>query len=248
MKSRAVAALSLCAWVASAIGVLFVLRASVIAPDGQPLTAAIEVIRRMALAGAWYVLGVTALATLTRAVRATALVDLVDALTVLPLRSAVRGALGVGLASALALSGPALATAGVDDPPIVTLHRLPPSAPSTTTSTTIPPAVVRPPPTAPTTPPTWAPSPRPPTTVTTPPRRPQPAPTVPAGAPTWRVARGQCFWTIAESVISAHLGRPVSDREIVPYWRALIAANRTRLRDPANPDLVFPGQVFVLPG
>ena len=31
------------------------------------------------------------------------------------------------------------------------------------------------------------------------------------------------------------------------YWRRLIEANRGRLVDPDDPDLVLPGQRFVLP-
>jgi len=246
--------LSLSAWVAAAAAAITVLRAAVVVPDGQPLTAALEIIRRVALAGAWYVLGITALSTLTRAVRVDALVALADALTVLPLRGAVRGALGAGLAGTLVLSAPSLAGAGVDDPPIVTLRRLPaPGAAATTSTTTT--IVLRPPPTTstttrppPTWAPTWAPNGPPPAAPVRPPRPPAvPTLDVTADAPTWRVARGQCFWTIAEAVVSARRGRPVLDREIVPYWRLLIAANRSRLRDPANPDLIFPGQVFIVP-
>jgi nucleoid-associated protein YgaU len=37
------------------------------------------------------------------------------------------------------------------------------------------------------------------------------------------------------------------DAEVVPYWRAVIEANRDRLADRDNPSLVFPGQEFVLP-
>jgi LysM domain len=107
--------------------------------------------------------------------------------------------------------------AGGDDPPIVTLHRLPQA-----TTTTV----------------TWA------TPTTTPP--PEPPPSAPP-ASSWRVRPGDCFWTIAHSVLHTRLGRPVADAEIVPYWRALIEANRARLRDPTNPDLIFPDQTLVLP-
>ncbi len=37
------------------------------------------------------------------------------------------------------------------------------------------------------------------------------------------------------------------DGAIIPYWRSLIDANRDRLRARDEPDLIFPGQVFVLP-
>ena len=52
---------------------------------------------------------------------------------------------------------------------------------------------------------------------------------------------------MAEHVLRDALHREPTDAEVVPYWRELIAANRDRLRDRDNPDLVFPGQVFVLP-
>jgi hypothetical protein len=42
-------------------------------------------------------------------------------------------------------------------------------------------------------------------------------------------------------------GRPVSDREIAPYWLELIDHNRARLAIPSEPDFITPGQVFVLP-
>ena len=46
----------------------------------------------------------------------------------------------------------------------------------------------------------------------------------------------------------ADAGRPVpTDAEIDPYWRRLIEHNRDRLIDPANPDLIHPGQVFETP-
>ena len=41
--------------------------------------------------------------------------------------------------------------------------------------------------------------------------------------------------------------RLATDAEIRPYWLALIERNRSSLVDPANPDLIFPGQVFQLP-
>jgi nucleoid-associated protein YgaU len=34
---------------------------------------------------------------------------------------------------------------------------------------------------------------------------------------------------------------------VAPYWQRLVEANRPALADPANPDLVFPGQVFTVP-
>jgi nucleoid-associated protein YgaU len=63
----------------------------------------------------------------------------------------------------------------------------------------------------------------------------------------WTVKPGECFWTIAESVLHRAWGRPPSEAEIVPYWQRLIAANRSALAHPGDPDLIFPGQVFDVP-
>lgn len=72
----------------------------------------------------------------------------------------------------------------------------------------------------------------------------------PAPAPdsrTWTVARGQSFWSIVEAVLGEAWGRPPTAREVDPYWRALIEANRSRLADARNPDLLFTGQVLAVP-
>jgi nucleoid-associated protein YgaU len=80
---------------------------------------------------------------------------------------------------------------------------------------------------------------------TTPPP-PAPAPAVPtptAPDDEVRVAPGDSFWSIAAEVVADHPRPPAVDA----YWRRLIAANRSRLVDPANPDLLFPGQALTLP-
>ncbi len=92
-----------------------------------------------------------------------------------------------------------------------------------------------------------------------------PAPTAPvvphrpeAGPPTPRdrdqvveravtVAVGDSFWSIAEQQVTTRLGRTPTDTEVVEPWLALIDANRDRLLDPTNPDLLHPGQVLRLP-
>ncbi|MFP5322935.1 MAG: LysM peptidoglycan-binding domain-containing protein, partial [Acidimicrobiia bacterium] len=58
---------------------------------------------------------------------------------------------------------------------------------------------------------------------------------------------GDSFWTIAEETVSDALARPATDDEVDPYWRRLVEANRARLVDPADPDLLHPGQVLELP-
>lgn len=63
----------------------------------------------------------------------------------------------------------------------------------------------------------------------------------------WTVKPSECFWSIADSVLSDRLGRPATDAEIIPYWHRLIEANRHQLVQRDNPDLVLPGQVFAVP-
>lgn len=57
------------------------------------------------------------------------------------------------------------------------------------------------------------------------------------------VQPGEHFWGIAE--------RTVAEGEleigVTEYWQRLIDLNRAGLVDPDNPDLIFPGQVLVLP-
>jgi LysM domain len=74
-----------------------------------------------------------------------------------------------------------------------------------------------------------------------------PTPALPAvDATTWLVEAGDSLWSIAEEVVRT--ARPdASDRTVTRYWRALTDANRTRLVDPGNPDLLVPGQQLSLP-
>ena len=52
---------------------------------------------------------------------------------------------------------------------------------------------------------------------------------------------------LAEATLAQVWGRRPTDAEVAPYWRTVVEANRRRLVDPANPDLIRPGQVFTLP-
>ena len=63
----------------------------------------------------------------------------------------------------------------------------------------------------------------------------------------WSVRPGDHFWAVAERVLSTAWGRAPADAEVDPYWRVLIQANRSRLHDPDNPDLLFPGQILTVP-
>ncbi len=65
--------------------------------------------------------------------------------------------------------------------------------------------------------------------------------------PVWTVRPGDHFWRIAHRTLSIAWGRAPTNREIDPYWRAIIALNRTRLVDARDPDQIYVGQVFELP-
>ena len=55
------------------------------------------------------------------------------------------------------------------------------------------------------------------------------------------------FWSIAQQLVRIQLGRPPADDEVLEPWLALIDANRDRLDDPDNPDLLHPGLVLRIP-
>ena len=68
-----------------------------------------------------------------------------------------------------------------------------------------------------------------------------------AGQSQWTVAPGDSFWSIASDRLAEATGRPVGDRDIVSYWKQLVDVNRGNLVVPGDVDLIFPGQVLVLP-
>jgi serine/threonine protein kinase len=63
----------------------------------------------------------------------------------------------------------------------------------------------------------------------------------------WTIGTGDHMWRVAEVSLALSWGRRPTEVDIDAYWRSLIAANRDRLADPRNPDLVFVGQVLDLP-
>ena len=60
------------------------------------------------------------------------------------------------------------------------------------------------------------------------------------------VRPGDHMWALAEHRLSSARGRVVSDSEIAPYWLQVVASNLSRIRS-GDPDLIFPGEVLVLP-
>jgi LysM domain len=71
----------------------------------------------------------------------------------------------------------------------------------------------------------------------------------PVDATAWVVEPGDSFWSIAVEVTGggASPGSPVDERAVTRYWRRIVDANRPGLVDPANPDLLVPGQRLVVP-
>ncbi|HEX2369108.1 MAG TPA: hypothetical protein VHM94_07740 [Acidimicrobiia bacterium] len=61
------------------------------------------------------------------------------------------------------------------------------------------------------------------------------------------VVPGDNLWIIAEHHLEQVTGqRDLSDQEVANYWVVVIEANRSRVRS-GDPDLIYPGEVIVLP-
>ena len=60
------------------------------------------------------------------------------------------------------------------------------------------------------------------------------------------VRPGDDMWRLAEQRLSAIRGREVSDIEIAPYWLKVVATNLASIKS-GDPDLIFPGEILVLP-
>jgi len=73
-----------------------------------------------------------------------------------------------------------------------------------------------------------------------------PAPREPAPEP-WTVGPGDSFWSIAEEILTDIAGHEPTEQAVRRYWLQLIETNRRRLADPANADLLIPGQLLDIP-
>lgn len=63
------------------------------------------------------------------------------------------------------------------------------------------------------------------------------------------MVEGDNLWTIARDHLARVTNRrpsDLSDHEIATYWLRVIAVNRSALRS-GNPDLIFPGELIMLP-
>ncbi|HEV2758647.1 MAG TPA: hypothetical protein VGV86_03670 [Acidimicrobiales bacterium] len=196
----------------------------------DPVVVAFSLLRMAALGALWYVAIASVVGAVLRMVGAASLVRVTDRVTIGPVRRMLAGTMSLGLAASgvVAVAAPAFRS------PVAAATQ------TSTSSTSVPPTTAFPP-----------------ATVTMhrlgPVEVPQPPavalqPEVAKTAPVqWTVKPGECFWSIADSVLTERLGRSPTDAEIVPYWQRLIAGNRSELVQPDNPDLVLPGQVLTVP-
>jgi hypothetical protein len=67
------------------------------------------------------------------------------------------------------------------------------------------------------------------------------------GRVVWVVRPGDDLWSIAAASLTAVWGRPPVLEELGPYWWRVVEVNRPHLPNPANPNLLFPGDRVILP-
>jgi hypothetical protein len=198
-------------------------------------TAAITALRLLAVGLAAWLAVAAALQLLSTFAPLRAVRHLADAVSPRALQRLAHGA--AGLALTVGLAGPPAPPDPAGTAVMEVLEAGEPT-PTTTTTTTRAPT----PTTTSTTTPT--PSTAPPSPTPSPPA-PVPAPAPPPSLPLEEVvvAPGDSFWSLAVDAVTDRPARGEVDR----YWRQLIEANRARLVDPGNPDLLYPGQRLRLP-
>lgn len=76
---------------------------------------------------------------------------------------------------------------------------------------------------------------------------PAPPPPPEPEARTVTLVPGDHLWSVAERTLATEQRRFPAEREVARYWRLLVELNRPDLPDPADPDLVFAGDVIRLP-
>lgn len=206
-------------------------------------------VRLIALVCAWYLLAITLLGALVRVAglsRAATSLDLVTPRWLRPLLQAA----GVWTAASLALVGTPLIAASVGPVQRAATTASVASGMSDRASPTAAYSAQGPVLASPT---TTGPTPAIPGTPAQQVERPAPMPasdprihdsTQPA---TWTVAPGDHFWRIAAETLAESMAVRPRERQVAVYWLRLIEANRNRLVVADNPDLLYPGQVLVLP-
>lgn len=183
-------------------------------------TIVFALLRAATLAAAWYLLGTTLLGVVARGLRSARLVAASDVLAVPAVRRLLQSALGVGLATAALGAG----SAPTDAPRAMTVAAAQPAEDWVEMTPLEPDSAIL-----------------------------VPVAPVPERAPAqaapqeWTVRPGEHFWSIAETVLRRATGARPTDEEVAEYWQRLVAANRSRLPDRGNPDLLYPGQTLRLP-
>jgi nucleoid-associated protein YgaU len=199
--------------------------------DREPVIIAMVLVRLLALAVGYHLFITGALVVIGRLARAPRLVLWADAMTLPIFRSTAARIAGLAISASTMVAG-ALPSAGAVSEPTVSLDA-PAPAPVSGGHPFIERVVL--------------PRSAPPTTDgTTATIRPVIPASVPAAEPAPRVHRvvpGDHLWAIAEHALGEALGRTPTDAEIDPFWRAVILANP----DLVDPDLIFPGQLVVVP-
>lgn len=188
-----------------------------------PIVAAMSLVRLAALAAASVLLVTTAVSAGARLVGARRVADAVDAALPAPVRGLLAGLAGIGAVGAMVVgaAGQSSLGAAASAPEVERLVRLaddPPQPPPVETMSVL----------------------------ADEPQAPAAQPQEDRRRAEWTVEPGDSFWSIAEEVLADRLGRAPTDVEIIPFWRSVIDANRDRLRT-GDADLVYPGQVFVVP-
>ncbi|HEY3187137.1 MAG TPA: hypothetical protein VGJ70_06665 [Solirubrobacteraceae bacterium] len=196
-----------------------------------PSDAFVAGLRWIALAGAWWLLGGTLLYLVAVATRAPAAVRAVRWAALPIVRRAVDAAFAATILAGVALAPTTAARAA--QPPATSQVRdgrsggiasLPAAGTPPTTTSPVPASA----------------------TATTTATAPAPAP---AAERTVAVAPGDSLWELAARQIGESTGRSradVADPEIAPYWATVCDRNRTTLAS-GDPNLVFPGDLVVLP-
>ena len=227
-----------------------------------PEVMSLALVRLAALATGWYLAVCTLALAFTRPFARSRVAAAAARATPAVVRSVVSGGGGLGLAAGALLgtlpSAGAAVTGLAPRPAAATVVRAPqdpgPPTATMTRSTHDPPTAVmtRSPTDDIVNPPTAVMARLPPEGA--PPSAPR-APPVPATADaahanpfrsSWTVEAGDSFWSIAAETVAPAGGQP-NDRQVRAYWRRLVEANRSRLIDAGNPDLLVPGQQLVLP-
>jgi hypothetical protein len=186
----------------------------------DPIIAGFALVRLLALALGYYLLSVIVAGTAFRMARTTRLAAATDLLTVPAVRRVLDGCLG--LAIVVAASAPGGTGWAADQsplPPAPVMHFLGPARPEPRTPP-VPSAALA---------------------------IPAPPPAVPPVPATWTIRRGDHLWGVAHATLAAARGRAVTDAEVAVYWGRVVAMNRPRLKDPRNADLIFVGQIMLLP-